>query len=86
MTYLTTNEQKICNIMRHINIESYDGENMHQTFNEIWNECIENDFDIYQSTLKGILGSLVKKEIISMDKQDIFTFYFNENHNLNGEA
>lgn len=83
---LTEKEKRIIHIKRRLNVsecgEQPEVENMHHSFNEIF-DCCSSDINL--DTCKGIVGSLVKKGVLLEEKdQGVYTFFFTPQY-LEGE-
>ena len=82
----TEKEKRIIAIKRLLNVEECgeqpEVENMHHSFNEIF-DCCSSDIDL--QSCKGIVGSLVKKDVFYEEKTDgNFTFIFTDKY-LDGD-
>lgn len=87
---ITSKEKRIINIVRDLNVgecgEQPEVENMHHRFQEIYFSCA---VDINMASCEGIIGSLVKKNILVKEsaEKDIYknTFYFSEEYLQGGD-
>ena len=87
---ITSKEKRIINIVRDLNVgecgEQPEVENMHHNFKDIYESCAS---DITVKSCKGIVGSLVKKNILVQDDSDKDvvwnTFYFSEEYLQGGD-
>ena len=82
----TEKEKRIIAIKRLLNVEECgeqpEVENMHHSFNEIF-DCCSSDIDL--QSCKGIVGSLVNKDVFYEEKTDgNFTFIFTDKY-LDGD-
>ena len=82
----TEKEKRIIAIKRLLNVEECgeqpEVENMHHSFNQIFDSC-SSDIDL--QSCKGIVGSLVKKDVFYEEKTDgNFTFIFTDKY-LDGD-